>query len=69
VIDVIMLTKNSNKPYFRRVLKAVKENIPVHHFIVVDGYSTDGAFEAVKGSSDPESRLSELLERLATLDC
>jgi len=48
VIDVIMLTKNSNKPYFRRVLKAVKEKIPVHHFIVVDGYSTDGTVEAVK---------------------
>jgi len=48
MIDVIMLTKNSNKPYFRRVLKAVKEKIPVHHFIVVDGYSTDGTVEAVK---------------------
>jgi len=48
MIDVIMLTKNSNKQYFRRVLKAVKEKIPVHHFIVVDGYSTDGTVEAVK---------------------
>jgi len=48
MIDVIMLTKNSNKPYFRRVLRAVKEKIPVHHFIVVDGYSTDGTVETVK---------------------
>jgi hypothetical protein len=44
-IDVVMLTKNSNKPYFRRVLKAIKREIPVHHFIVADGYSTDGTVE------------------------
>jgi len=48
LIDVIMLTRNSNKPYFRRVLRAVKEKIPVHHFIVVDGHSTDGTVETVK---------------------
>jgi len=48
LIVVIMLTKNSNKPYFRRVLRAVKEKIPVHHFVVVDGYSTDGTVETVK---------------------
>jgi len=47
-IDVVMLTKNSNKPYFRRVLRAIKREIPVHHFIVVDGYSTDGTMEIVK---------------------
>ena len=47
-IDVGMLTNNSNKPYFRRVLRAIKREIPVHHFIVVDGYSTDGTMEIVK---------------------
>jgi len=47
-IDVVMLTKNSNKPWFKRVLKAIKEEVPVHHFIVVDGYSTDGTIEVVK---------------------
>jgi glycosyltransferase involved in cell wall biosynthesis len=47
-IDVVMLTKNSNKPYFRRVLRAIKQEIPVHHFIVVDGDSTDGTIEVAK---------------------
>jgi glycosyltransferase involved in cell wall biosynthesis len=47
-IDVVMLTKNSNKPWFKRVLTAIKKEIPVHHFIVVDGYSTDGTIEIVR---------------------
>jgi len=47
-IDVVMLTKNSNKPWFRRVLAAIKRGIPVHHFIVVDGYSTDGTIDVVR---------------------
>ena len=47
-IDVIMLTKNSNKPWFRRVLAAIKREVPVHHFIVVDGHSTDGTLNVVK---------------------
>ena len=46
-IDVVMLTKNSNKSWFRRVLAAIKR-IPLHHFIVVDGYSTDGTISVVK---------------------
>jgi hypothetical protein len=29
-LDVVMLTNNSNKPYFRRVLNAIKREIPVH---------------------------------------
>jgi glycosyltransferase involved in cell wall biosynthesis len=48
LIDVVMLTKNSNRPWFRRVLAAIKREIPVHHFIVVDGYSTDGTVDVVK---------------------
>jgi len=47
-IDVVVLTKNSNKPWFGRVLRAVKMEIPVHHFIIVDGYSTDGTIDVVK---------------------
>ncbi len=47
-IDVIMLTRNSNKPWFRRVLVAIKREIPVHHFIVVDGYSNDGTVDVVR---------------------
>lgn len=48
MIDVVMLTKNSNKPYFRRVLSAIKRNVPVHHFVVVDAYSMDGTVETIK---------------------
>ena len=47
-IDVVMLTKNSNKPWFRRVLKAIEREIPICHFIIVDGYSTDGTTSVVK---------------------
>lgn len=47
-IDVVMLTKNSNKPWFRRVLNAIRREIPVHHFIVVDGYSVDGTVDVVR---------------------
>ncbi|MEM4004917.1 MAG: glycosyltransferase family 2 protein [Desulfurococcaceae archaeon] len=47
-IDVVMLTKNSNKPYFKRVLGAIKRNIPIHHFIAIDGYSNDGTVEVIR---------------------
>ncbi len=47
-IDVIMLTKNSNKPWFKRVLSAIKREIPVHHFIVVDGFSSDGTLDVIR---------------------
>ena len=46
-IDVVMLTKNSNKPCFKRVLDAIKRNIPIHHFIAIDGYSNDGTIEVI----------------------
>jgi len=47
-IDTVMLTKNSNEWYFKRVLAAIKREIPVHHFIVVDGYSTDGTIDVIR---------------------
>jgi len=47
-IDVIMLTWNSNRSYFKRVLELIKCYVPVHKFIVVDRYSTDGTLEVVK---------------------
>jgi len=46
--DIVMLTKNSNKWYFKRVLAAIKREIPVHHFIVVDGYSIDGTVDVIR---------------------
>lgn len=47
-IDVVMLTWNSNRTYFKRVLELIKCYVPVHKFIVVDRYSTDGTLEVVK---------------------
>jgi len=34
--------------YSRHVLAAIKREIPLHHFIVVDGYSTDGTIDVVR---------------------
>jgi glycosyltransferase involved in cell wall biosynthesis len=48
LIDIIVLTKNSNKPWFRRVLQSISNNCPIHHLILVDGYSSDGTIETVK---------------------
>jgi glycosyltransferase involved in cell wall biosynthesis len=63
-IDVVMLTKNSYKPYFRRVLRAIKREIPVYHFIVIDGYSTDGTVER----RDHLGRQSRRLHEPETVD-
>lgn len=41
-IDVIMCTYNSNKPYFHAVLQRILDEVPVHCFIVVDKFSSDG---------------------------
>ena len=41
-IDVVMCTYNSNKPYFHAVLQRILEEVPVHCFIVVDRFSSDG---------------------------
>lgn len=47
-IDVVMITKNSNKHYFKRVLRSIEKNVPLHHLIVIDGYSTDGTVETIR---------------------
>lgn len=47
-IDVVMLTKNSNKPYFKRVLNAIAREIPLNRLIIVDGFSSDGTPDVVK---------------------
>lgn len=46
-VDVILLTKNSNKPYFKLVLDQLYKTIPVNRLIVVDGGSTDGTLKVV----------------------
>jgi len=47
-IDVIMPTWNSNKPYFERVIKLIKDNVSVHKFVVVDRFSRDGTLDVIK---------------------
>jgi glycosyltransferase involved in cell wall biosynthesis len=47
-IDVIMCTWNSNKLHFRKCLLSIKREVPVHHFIVIDRYSSDGTLGAVR---------------------
>lgn len=47
-VDVIMLTKNSGKPYFKKCLSSIQENVPVNKLIVVDAYSTDNTIEVIK---------------------
>ncbi|MEM1546830.1 MAG: glycosyltransferase family 2 protein [Candidatus Methanomethylicia archaeon] len=47
-VDVVMCTWNSNKPWFRRCLNSIKNEIPICHFIVVDRFSSDGTVEAIR---------------------
>lgn len=68
-IDVVMLTSNSNKPWFKRVLLAIKRNIPVHHFIVVDNYSTDGTINMVKRCEECYSKDTYKTGLLRTIWC
>lgn len=48
VIDVIMPTSNSNSRFFRRVLKSILVNIPLHNLIVIDKFSKDGTIDVIK---------------------
>ena len=47
MIDVVMPTCNSNKPYFSIVLKSIKEYLPLNKIIVVDCFSIDGTIETI----------------------
>jgi len=44
-VDVVLLTKNSNKPVLRLILESLYKNVNVNRLIVVDGGSTDGTVE------------------------
>ena len=37
-IDVVILTKNNANNVFDKCLASIKQNIPVHHLIVVDAF-------------------------------
>jgi len=47
-IDVVMLTKNSEKPFLNMCLESIYVNIPVRRLIVIDGYSTDNSIQILK---------------------
>ena len=44
LIDVVMCTWNSHRPWFHKCLFSIKREIPVHQFILVDRYSCMHAF-------------------------
>jgi glycosyltransferase involved in cell wall biosynthesis len=46
-IDVVLLTKNSER-VLTKCLDSLYQNVPVHHLIVVDGYSTDATLTIVQ---------------------
>ncbi|MCS7119952.1 MAG: glycosyltransferase family 2 protein [Nitrososphaerota archaeon] len=46
-IDVVMLTKNSQR-WLEECVRSVYANIPVNRLIVIDGYSTDGTLTILK---------------------
>jgi len=47
-IDVVLLTKNSEKPCLKDCADSIFANIPIDRLIVVDGGSTDGTLELLK---------------------
>lgn len=48
LMDVVMCTWNSNRPFFEKCLKSIKREIPVNNFIVVDRLSRDGTVDVIK---------------------
>jgi glycosyltransferase involved in cell wall biosynthesis len=62
-IDVVMCTWNSNRFYFRRCLASVKKEVDVHHFIVIDRFSSDGTLEIVR-SVFPDAKIFQTAANL-----
>jgi glycosyltransferase involved in cell wall biosynthesis len=47
-IDVVMITKNSAKPFLKKCLDSVYKNVPVRKLFVIDAFSTDETLEIVR---------------------
>lgn len=64
VLDVVMCTWNSDKPWFKNCLQSIKREIPVHCFIVVDRLSEDSTLQTVK-QVFPKARVVKTQRKLA----
>ncbi len=62
-IDVVMCTYNSNAPYFKAILERILDEIPVHCFIAVDRYSSDGTVNKIS-EVFPNARIIDSQENL-----
>lgn len=65
LIDVIMCTWNSNKFYFPKCLLSIKREVGVHHFIVIDRYSSDGTLGVMR-SVFPNAKIYQTNANLAS---
>lgn len=63
-IDIVMCTWNSNKLHFRECLLSIKREVPVHHFIAIDRYSSDGTLRVVR-SVFPDAKVFQTTANLA----
>jgi glycosyltransferase involved in cell wall biosynthesis len=60
-IDVVMLTKNSER-ILHECLKSIYENVPVEHLIIVDGSSTDSSLEIVRELNEKYQNIDVITE-------
>ena len=61
-VDVVIITKNSER-MLNECLKAVYNNVPLNHLIVVDGYSTDRTLEIVGEFQDKHRNVLVMQDR------
>ena len=47
-IDVVMPTYNSNKPFFKVVLRRLKNEVPIGNLIIIDKFSVDETPKVIK---------------------
>jgi glycosyltransferase involved in cell wall biosynthesis len=59
-VDVVMPTWNSNAWYFPIVVKHIVDVLNLHHFIVVDRFSTDGTQETLRSYAGNIFKVIEL---------
>lgn len=63
-VDVVMCTWNSCSPWFKRCLLSIRENIPIHCFILVDRNSNDKTVDTVN-EIFPDAIIIQTSEKLA----